>query len=383
MNCPPARPIRREPAGAFTLVELMVSMAVLSLIVVLLASITNQTSSVWRRTTGKAEQFRQVRAGFEAMTNRLSQATLNTYWDYDNRLFPTKYERRSDLRFICGPADDVLGGRIAGREQVTHCVFFQAPLGITDALTPGGSKKYGGFENLLCSWGFYLDFGDDKDLRPPFITERLAPLQYRFRLMEFWQPAEENKIYQYTSGLDALQNPKNRSYTDRTWFTAMLNSGKPPVHVVAQNVIALIITPRLAQADEKEIKGGAAFSDLSPLAPNYLYDSSPPKSGVADARYKDGRVNPVNQLPPILQVTMVAIDENSAARLNFGASSADPFGLKAKKRFTKSADFTKDLALTGDAGSLENTLIQRGASYRIFTTNVVIRGAKWSREQTN
>ena len=91
--------------------------------------------------------------------------------------------------------------------------------------------------------------------------------------------------------------------------------------------------------------------------------------------------NPTNQLPPVLQITMVAIDEASAIRLGFGAGSDDIFGAAAK--FTKSADYSKDLLQSKDPASLEATLISKRVNYRIFSTNVTIRGAKWSREQKN
>ena len=76
---------------AFTLIEVLLSTAVLAVLVVLFASMVAQTSALWKRTTGKVEQFRQARNGFERMTSQLAQATLNTYWDYDNPTTPTKY----------------------------------------------------------------------------------------------------------------------------------------------------------------------------------------------------------------------------------------------------------------------------------------------------
>jgi uncharacterized protein (TIGR02599 family) len=95
--------------------------------------------------------------------------------------------------------------------------------------------------------------------------------------------------------------------------------------------------------------------------------------------YTDGRLNPKAQLPPVLQVTMVAIDETSALRLNLSAKQPDPFGLK--KKFQNTADYSRDLFQSADSKSLESTLIARQANYRIFNTNVIIRGARWSREQ--
>ena len=130
------------------------------------------------------------------------------------------------------------------------------------------------------------------------------------------------------------------------------------------------------------MKGGTAATDPdgSPLAPKYLYDSAP-QTIPPDTRYKDGRLNPTNQLPPMLQVTLVAVDEPGAVKLGYSSANLDPLGLSTK--FVNTTDFTKDLLRTGAADSVENKLITQRVNYRIFTTNVIIRGAKWSREQTN
>ena len=367
----PAPALRRAKASGFTLVEILVATAILSLIIVLFATLLSQTSAIWRRTTGKMEQFRESRGAFERMTTRLSQATLNTYWDYDNPAAPSRYERRSELRFIAGPASSLLP-TTGSKTRLTHAVFFQSPVGYT------ANSQYQSYDNLLSVGGYYLEFASDQDLRPSFVTPAMAPLRYRHRLIEFLAPTEKNLIYQYTSPPNGVP-----TYTGKEWYQSLANQNPSPGtpannHAIAENIVALVITPRLSQQDEAEVKG-TSTAEGSPLAPNYLYDSAP--GATTDSRYNDGRLNPTNQLPPILQVTMVAIDEASAIRLAFGTNSANIFGVANK--FTKSADYSKDLLQSRDANSLEATLIAKGVNYRIFNTNVIIRGAKWSREQKN
>lgn len=357
--------------AGFTLVEMMVSSVIVVLLSAMFVSMLGQTGGIWQRTAGKVEQFREARAAFETMTTRLAQATLNTYWDYDNALLPTRYRRRSELRFISGPADSLLGDAPEGRARLTHAVFFQAPLGVTE------TERFRSYENLLCTWGYFLETGDDRALRPGVVGANMVPLRVRPRLYELWQPSETNRIYKFTSGASG------RGYTGREWFRQLLAKETPPVHVLAENVLALVITPRLAPADEEEIKGipaTPADADFSPLAPEYLYDSSPTSVGnPATQRNLDPRTNPVHQLPPMLQVTMVACDEVSIARLGYTDTDEDPLSLAAK--FRDSREFTSELLLAGGEESIESQLIARKAGYRIFTTNVVIRGAKWSREQ--
>jgi uncharacterized protein (TIGR02599 family) len=382
----------RDSLG-FTLIELLVSTTIVILITLMLVTATTQTGALWTRTKGKMEQFREARTGFETMTQRLSQATLNTYWDYDKPTAPTRYQRRSELRFTSGQADALLGPD-GDNLRVSHCVFFHAPLGFTAVQTRDGaqdSDKVGqgfrGLENLLNCWGYFVQFGSDQNYRPSFLKASQMPLRWRFRLMEFALPTESLATYNMTSG-GSLSNP-NANFNKTDWFTRPLastaiggNSGSA-VHVLAENIVALIIRPRLPETEEANIsKTGGDPS----LAPNYSYDSSPPAPGVTGIRYQNGLLNPVNQLPPLVQVTMVAIDEGSAIRLNLGKDSSNAFN--AQNKFRLASNYDADLHLSKGTpvatdSSLEAELIRQKVSYRVFTSNVPIRAAKWSRAQTN
>ena len=63
---------------------MLVSMAIITFLLVTLLSVTNHISGFFQSTKGKIEQFREARSAFESISRRLSQATLNAYWDYDN-----------------------------------------------------------------------------------------------------------------------------------------------------------------------------------------------------------------------------------------------------------------------------------------------------------
>lgn len=342
----------------FTLIELLVATVVLLMIMAILLSITTQTGNLWRTTTAKMEQFRGARDAFEAMTRRLGQATLNTYWDYDNPTAPTRYVRQSELRFISGNTVALTGAPTAPRQWPTHGVFFQAPLGFSQ-----DSTTYG-LENLLNTWGYFIEFGSDAAERPPIVTTQITPLRYRYRLCEFMQPTNALSIYNYTSGLTGTMS-NNLTYTGRDWFSIPMNlsdtSTAPvrPVHVLAENIIALIILPKLSQTED---------STGTTLAPLYTYDSTTTNSNAT--------LNPKNQLPPILEVTMVAIDEASAIRLAQSQGSTMPdFGLGSL--------FTDATKMSADLATLQQTLDSKHINYRVFSTNVAIKGAKWSRDETN
>jgi uncharacterized protein (TIGR02599 family) len=359
--------------SAFTLVELLASTAVIAVLLLVLVSAVSQTGATLRMTTSKTEEFREARTAFETVTRRLSEATLNTYWDYDNPTAPKRYERRSELRFVCGPAASLLGdtGKAA---RVSHAIFFHAPLGLTEPVPvpTADQPDFRGLENLLNVWGYFVELSDDRAQRPTFLTDAIRPPRHRFRLMECMQPTEKLRTYNYTSGGTATA-PASISYKGLNWFTDFINLPDAPVHPLAENIVALILTPRLSKVEESAFNLGA---DASPLAPKYSYDSTQTNA--------EPRLNPKNQLPPVVQVTMVAIDEASASRLNLGPKSADLFRLNGK--FTESKYFTRDLTLDptrGPEDSLENRLIDLKAGYRVFSTHVPIRAAKWSREQTN
>ncbi len=405
-TCPQA-----EKPSAFTLVELLVSTAIITLIMLVLVGITNQTSQTWRYTTDKIEKFQSARDGFESMTRRLSQATLNTYWDYlgivppSNTLaprskiittneyknfIPISYGRMSELRFLSGPmtnspsASLVPGAGNGGggddeRHWPTHGVFFQAPLGlVTDdaptksALNLPAASPYGSMDTLLNTWGYFVEVGNDLD-RPSFITDSVSPKRWRSRLMELQQPAERMSVYD-------LQYPTSTtSWVAQTaWISTPLtisrSGGLRPVRTLAENVVALIVLPKLSKQDE-DARGKSA----DPLCPNYTYDST--KTANPGNPGGDPEINPKNQLPPIVQVTMVAIDEKSAARLvdRFGKQSY--MGPDTSSMFISNSK-TFETPKTGELAAYEQLLVNTGATYRIFTSNVSIRGAKWSRTQT-
>lgn len=362
--------VSRDRKSAFTLLEVLLSTAIIGLIVVVLVSVTNQTALTWKYTTGKIEQYSSARDAFESLTRQLGQSTLNTHYEYFNDkgeartaensgvFVPKTYGRQSDLRFISGSMDrpNRYNGEPAvslaadpARPRPTHGVFFHAPLGMVD-----DTALHGGLESLLNIWGYYIEFDSDQRIRPSFLQAggSSAPLRWRYRLMELMRPSE-----------------KMTTYTDpNQWFEPAVNEvGTPSAHVLAENVIALILQPMLAPKDEQELASPPTTPGTG-LAPTYYYDSS--KKNPIPA------VNPQHQLPPMIRVTMVALDEPSAIRMANSSTMPD-FGLPAlfaTDRANSAADYERDLA------TLEKTLADKRCSYRVFTTNLVIRGAKWSKE---
>lgn len=380
--------------AAFTLVEVLVSTAIIALIMIVLVQIVDQTNRTWRYTTEKIEKFQEARDGFESMTRKLSQATLNTYWEYlgiisggssdlkprsknvnstDYQNFiPQMYGRMSELRFICGPMTGAKSIVVGGSTNSPfHGIFFQAPFGEVDGTDPEERS----LNNLLNTWGYFLEVGDD-DNRPTFISTQVAPKRWRSRLMEFSQPAL-NMALNDTPYIDTTTN----------WFSSALKVSNAPKRMLAENVVALIFLPKLSKQDEDY----RVLNTKKPiyLSPNYSYDSTLTLNdgNTASGANDLGGVNPKNQLPPLVQVTMVAIDERSAARF-MDTHPGQPLiiGPSQGSLFTANSDKMENPKTASDAGGdlarYEQALIDMRLTYRIFSTNVSIRGAKWSRAQT-
>ncbi|WP_009965576.1 prepilin-type N-terminal cleavage/methylation domain-containing protein [Verrucomicrobium spinosum] len=162
----------RRKFEAFTLIELLVSVAVLTVLLLLLTRVLSDTQTTWARAHARTEEFREARAVFEAISARLSQATLNSYWGYklDAKNSPTRYLRQSELHFVSGPAPVLLGADVPA---CGHAVFFQAPLG--ENLEAGGLPSSlgnpDGLKNLLNAWGWYVSYESDLPQRPPFLGD--------------------------------------------------------------------------------------------------------------------------------------------------------------------------------------------------------------------
>jgi uncharacterized protein (TIGR02599 family) len=362
----PVLPIR--PRRGFTLVEVLVSLAVLSIIVVLLVAMTDQTTKIWRSSSGRMEAFRNARGAFESLTQTLSQATLNTYYDYfdaaGNRIdpevaAPARYDRYSELHFISGPARTLLGG-VTQQDGTPyteaasgHAVFFQAPLGFT---LDRDAKR---LDNVLNAIGYFVEFGSDRDLLPDFVAEEIEP-RYRYRLVQFIQPSEEMRIY-------AEDWPARSTHGGANWFRQPLGAPVRPARILAENIIAMVIMPKRSQREAEANPG------LPPLAPDYAYDSRPrpPSAGVTR-----------HQLPPLVEVVMVAIDEASALRLQAEYGDRPPLEalLGGRELFTQIADPNRPAAFQADLAEMEEALRARNLNYRIFSSEVIIRASKWSED---
>jgi uncharacterized protein (TIGR02599 family) len=349
--------VHSPPARAFTVLELLVTMAVLSVFVLLLALVTDNSFKLWRRTASDISMFDSARAAFDAMTRRLSQATVNTYLDYYdsgwNRrsaanaasFTPAKYGRASDLAIYSGFPD---GLGLPGGAKQGHGIYFFAPLGYT-----GSNASLTDLPNLLNPVGYHVEWGDDTGLRPSFLSP--LPSKSRFRLVETILPSQDFTLYPgFTNPATPMDNGD--------WINPSLGLSSAHRVALADNIIALIIRPEVT---EKEA-GLLGFADPWDLTADYIYDSR-----AGEQRTTSPEDIQFAQLPPLLRVVMVAVSEKDAARLVSGTTI--PAALKLDTNwFTKPADLQQDL------DALAKQLNDAGIQFRIFNQVIPLRGAKFS-----
>ena len=314
--------------GGFSLLELIVAMAVLAIMAVMMLSVTSSAQRLAKQTTSRVEQFREARRAFERINQTLSQATLNPYWDYvdlngkprttNTSFTPAKYFRLSELRYLQTNASALAaprGGTMAGGSA-----FFQAPLGKSDTVS--------GLNSLLNTVGFFIERGSDSSLRPPTVT---AAAKTRYRLFELLEPTENLTIYGLTSG--------NSTYGGTNWFTTPLANATNS-HRLADNIVALVFQAQYTAANSTPTN-------------SFNYTSTPQGVGLTQAVEE-------NNLPPNVRVTMIAVDETSARRI------AD--------QNIALTDATNDTLLA----TLEQQLSDNRLNFRRFESTVSIGPAKWS-----
>jgi len=361
----------RNRLAGFSLVELLVSMACFTIILAVLGQTIIGTLGSWRRSSDRNIQFQEARAAFDSIQARLATAELSPYWGFeypndDPSQSPLGYDLLSDLHFVSGQS--AIGSGSGGAlltppllpslNTTTHSVFFHGSFGHSEDVAMKG------FATLINAWGYYIEFGNDSgDLANFLTTEGGIQPRNRFRLMELQVPSEELTTFQNSLGTpDQLDLDEANSSTDLfNWFRDGIGNNRAVP--IAENIIALVLRPLPAQET-------ASAYDPSILAPSYYYDSranqhsTPP---VASAL----AVQTEHRLPPMIQITLVALSEASAAQLESdNGSTAPSFGLDQLFQ-----DATKHDA---DLETLKDTLTSNRLTFRVYTNTIRLRNARWN-----
>lgn len=321
--------------GGFTLLEVLVAGAVTALLVVVMLSVLQSTSNIWQKTSGRAKSFAAARAAFESISSTIGAATLNTYLDYYNSsrqtrpsgsltFAPAIYGRQSDLHFVTG--NNLVSGQLGG------AVFFVAPF---DWESGAVTRSTGGQLNGV---GFFVRYGPDPD-KPSFITDNPS----RFRLFQFLQPTDVLKVM-------------NGSFSGNRWFQSDINANPPKFcYPLAEHVVAFTVLPKLSEREN---------DDPSALTSDYSYDTR--------VTWGSGpQPTSMHQLPPVVRVVMVVLDEVSAQRLPSGSTPPD-LGFNLNSVLQDPANLEDDIE------TISAALAARNLNFRVFRADVPLRGARWS-----
>ena len=321
--------MRRSRHG-FSLIELLLSMAVLSIMLVILGQVITNSTNAWSLGRGKITRYQEARQAFETIQQRLSQATLATYWDYEYDpsapTIPTAYAPRSSLIFRCGEAPSVLTG-LAGGDLTGHAIVFTAALGRDT------SPEHGRFRALLNLCGFYVSHGPDESVPVKGKQAGLKDVK-RFRLFEFCQPANELPLFATTS-------------TPTSPWTGPV--GVDHARPLAENIILLVLAP---------VNNGVQ-ANPNDIAPGYSYDA---------AAYN-------HELPAELRIIMVAMDEASAIRIGEGPAEKNLLPTGLFKNAASPADIDRDLRTLQDH---LNTGLGVQVAYQIFDTVIPLPASRWN-----
>jgi uncharacterized protein (TIGR02599 family) len=374
-SAPPPSP--SKTTAAFTLVELLVSISIFSLLMVSITQMIGHTQTTVTRQQARSEEFREARAALESISRNLAGAVMSSYWAHGNSNIAGRahFTRQSDNHFVSGPATILLANSPVSTPH-SHATFFQTADG--QARLPGTTGVLGNPFNLITSIGYYIDHKSDITERPSFLPPGNAhPERRRFRLMEFRQPAEENLLYTPTLNINGSSTTRETAYQ---WFRGPFISSDKNLSSysfpLAENILALILLPRYIHVEISPTEvAGENSTTTTQLAENYYYDSREKQWG--GPLTNKSRASH-HQLPPVIQVSLIACEERSYEQLELRLGS-DELHTQIISAFSEK--FTDHTKYTTDIDSLQTALTALKLHHRIFTSNISLRGSKWIVEE--
>lgn len=320
----------------FSLLEILISLMILMIVFVAVLQFVSDVARTWKSTA--EDPFIEAQDAFEVVAQNLSTATLEPYQDYADRngafrsasaagFRPDHLARRSDLDFVCIPANDANGPLAGSKRIVTGSgVFFLAPHGYTQ------TYAHQGMDHLLDALGYFVEFSD-ADEAPAFFSSHHA---WRWRLKQIAQPAESLGIF--------AAGPSSST----AWIQQAVQPGAI-TPVLGENIVTLLALPERAADDP-----GAT------LSPDFRYDSRDAGSPLTH-----------NQLPPRVRLILVAIDATSAEQLALKYGSKPP-PLVPGTLFQNAEKLDTDLA------TLDAMLTAQKVGHRVFQRDLSLSSAAWS-----
>ncbi len=297
--------LKTAPLRGFSIVELLVAMAILMLLMALLTGMIAQIGKISTRTREDLVGFQSVRLGMEAISRRLSQAVLNPYWDYydesGKRISdyktqePFTYGRYAELHFVIASLE-----KLGIQEKLpSQGVFFQAPLGFTQ------DSNLSRVKGLLNVVGFFCGSYEVQAPLSFFSSEK------RLGLLELVVPAERTNMYA------SVYQTENGQAPNYGWLLPWVNDRGNHSYIspIGENILSVFFIPHYPIGEDQ-----SALSKESYLAPQMFYDSrqTGPGGKPATLKRKNGKswsASWLHQLPPIIDVYTVGLDDASGRRV--------------------------------------------------------------------
>ncbi len=268
---------------AFSLVELLISMAILSIMMLFLANITGTVSNTWTSSEKRVETFQSARAALEIITREMTPAVVDTRMQFS--IFP-------------GTQLETMGAKNIVPEAPV--VLWMAPLG-----------EQG---DLRCV-GYYLYRDDDRKF-------------YRLKRIYIAADNQDGFFPQMSDELDPHDSRLRTSPTDALWFTRGWKSPafdeedpdnkKVVVSTVADGVVAFWVQCL-------DLLGNPIpWVSESPIHPptNLIYNSSSYFQMATSVRFDGGETflyltedtMKGNRVPAAVDITVVTIDVRTLAK---------------------------------------------------------------------
>lgn len=259
---------RRGESPAFTLLELLVGVAILTILVVILSGVFGGVSKTWQLGQSSNERLQNIRAITDFISGELRSALL-----------PVNRTDKANLQFIVNP------GSISSSFRNGDAVFWQAPVSAV--------QTYGD----VAAVGYFVRWDESRASNP-------RPNLCRFYTSQTTSPANF-LIYSQNGG--SVQ-----------WLTdAILNAVAPADRanayegLIAENVVAIFA--QCLDAKGRPIEKSYAESSFS----NGGFDSRLGYTDLEGNKSADftlsGAKQPLCVLPPMVKLSFVLLDSKSAA----------------------------------------------------------------------
>ncbi|HEY5745789.1 MAG TPA: type II secretion system protein [Chryseolinea sp.] len=281
---------------AFTLPEMMVSVAILSIVVVLLSSMVGAVNKAWLSGRQRVENFQNGRAILEMISRELSPALISNH-----------------LQFVQNPgtigAQNLDALLSSGYSQVPNSdsLFWQAPF---------NGNSYGN----VAEYGYFLTRNTTKS-PPEYQLQRFHFARDAASANPSPSPTPEYFIFDgptvYT-GAGYTAETRWLPVTEVPWLAHLTaDQFQAVTTALSDGVIALWIRCLDANRDPIPwLKNAGSYSGASPLKYNSVAGFNPATPGTPNSfKYTDmNSTVPANRLPDSVEITIVTVDSQTLLR---------------------------------------------------------------------